>query len=211
MIFGVDAESRAAAVAFAIDHNNLSLLGGTLGFIDLLGLWDEEALQTVLRSLPDAGQLLASFDGDEVDALIAPDFDPVPADDQSRLDRKKQVSCRSVDMSFRLDFCLQAAARHATSRWHYSRSMPASKLVRIGVWEDEVFRGAILYGVGANRHIGLLESSYLIASFLLSDSQFPSSPRMMWSRSRTPIKSAASVMRLVKAMSGTLGIGFPLG
>ena len=100
VIFGVDAESRAAAVAFAIDHNNLSLLGGTLGFTDLLGLWDEEALQTVLRSLPDAGQLLASFDGDEVDALIAPDFDPVPADDQSRLDRKKQVSCPECGHEF---------------------------------------------------------------------------------------------------------------
>lgn len=56
-------------------------------------------------------------------------------------------------MSLRLDFCDQRAARHAVLRWHYSRAMPASKLVRIGVWEDGKFRGAILYGVGANRHL----------------------------------------------------------
>lgn len=31
--------------------------------------------------------------------------------------------------------------------------MPASKLVRFGVWENEKFRGVILYGSGANRHL----------------------------------------------------------
>ncbi len=53
----------------------------------------------------------------------------------------------------RLDFCSHAAAKHAVMRFHYSRSMPAFKLVRIGVWESGRFVGAILYGVGANRHI----------------------------------------------------------
>lgn len=55
--------------------------------------------------------------------------------------------------SFCLDFCSHKAARHAVMRWHYSRAMPAFKLVRIGVWEEGRFVGAILYGVGANRHI----------------------------------------------------------
>ena len=53
----------------------------------------------------------------------------------------------------RLDFCDNKAARHAVMRWHYSRAMPAFKLVRLGVWESGRFVGAILYGVGANRHI----------------------------------------------------------
>ena len=53
----------------------------------------------------------------------------------------------------RLDFCSGKAARHAVMRWHYSRAMPAFKLVRIGVWEAGRFVGVILYGVGANRHI----------------------------------------------------------
>ncbi len=53
----------------------------------------------------------------------------------------------------RLDFCSHAAARHAVMRYHYSRALPAFKLVRIGAWQDKRFVGAILYGVGANRHI----------------------------------------------------------
>ena len=53
----------------------------------------------------------------------------------------------------RLDFCSHEAARHAVLRWHYSRAMPAAKLVRIGVWEKGKFVGAILYGSGANRHL----------------------------------------------------------
>ena len=56
-------------------------------------------------------------------------------------------------MTLRLDFCSHAAAKHAVLRWHYSRALPAFKLVRIGVWESGRFVGAILYGVGANRHI----------------------------------------------------------
>ena len=53
-----------------------------------------------------------------------------------------------------LDFCSHEAAKYAVMRWHYSRRMPKSKLVRIGVWEDEKFSGAVIYGLGANRHLG---------------------------------------------------------
>ena len=102
VIFGVDAESEAAAVAFAIDHNNLTLLGGDLGFTELLQIWDEPGLQAVLENMPDAGALLASFDCDDVDALLrGPDFEPVTAEEQSRLDQKKQVTCPSCGHEFR--------------------------------------------------------------------------------------------------------------
>lgn len=52
-----------------------------------------------------------------------------------------------------LAFCSHEAAKHAVMRWHYSRRMPKSKLVRIGVWEDAQFVGVVLFGVGANRHL----------------------------------------------------------
>ena len=94
VIFGVDAESRAAAVAFAIDHNNLTMLGGGLSVEDVLQIWDEEGLQRVLAEVPDAGALLASLDAGDVDALLrGPNFDPVSADEQSRLDEKAPLTC----------------------------------------------------------------------------------------------------------------------
>jgi len=58
-----------------------------------------------------------------------------------------------VRRDLHLDFCSHEAARHAVMRWHYSRRMPKSKLVRIGVWETGRFVGAIIYGLGANRHL----------------------------------------------------------
>lgn len=102
VIFGVDAESRAAAVAFAIDHNNLTLLGGGLTTEDLLQIWDEEGLQRVLGDTPDAGELLASLDPGDVDALLqGPAFEPVSPDEQSRLDEKKLVTCPDCGKEFR--------------------------------------------------------------------------------------------------------------
>ena len=53
----------------------------------------------------------------------------------------------------RLDWCSQEAARYAVMHWHYSRAMPASKIVRIGLWEGDRFCGCVLFGVGSNRHI----------------------------------------------------------
>ena len=102
IIFGVDAQSRAAAVAFAIDHNNLTLLGGDLGFADLLQIWDEEGLQAVLANTPDAGSLLASLTQADVDSLlIGPDFEPVSEEEQSRLDEKKPITCPECGHEFR--------------------------------------------------------------------------------------------------------------
>ena len=56
-------------------------------------------------------------------------------------------------MTLKLDFCSHEAAKHAIMRWHYSRQLPKSKLVKIGVWEDGRFVGVIVFGLGANRHI----------------------------------------------------------
>ncbi|NJL28743.1 MAG: hypothetical protein HC897_13045 [Thermoanaerobaculia bacterium] len=102
ILFGVDAASRAAAVAFAIDHNNLTLLGGGLGFTDLLAIWDEQGLQKVLADVPDASKFLASLDSQDLDSLIhGPSFEPAALDDQSRLDQNKMITCPECGHEFR--------------------------------------------------------------------------------------------------------------
>jgi hypothetical protein len=102
VIFGVDAESRAAAVAFAIDHNNLTLMGGGLGVEDLLQVWDEAGLQRVLGEISNPGDVLASLNGADLDALLAgPAFNPEDAGGQPRLDEKKLVQCPQCGAEFR--------------------------------------------------------------------------------------------------------------
>lgn len=53
-----------------------------------------------------------------------------------------------------LDWCSYEAAKYAVEHWHYSRVLPAGKLVKIGAWEDGQFIGCVLFGRGANNHIG---------------------------------------------------------
>jgi hypothetical protein len=101
VIFGIDAKSRAAAVAFALDHN-LTVLGGNFDLSDMLRIWDEEGLKKVLAETPDAGELLASFDSDDLTALLdGPDFQPVTDAQQSRLDQKKKVTCPECGHEFK--------------------------------------------------------------------------------------------------------------
>jgi hypothetical protein len=96
VLFGVDARSRAEAEAYGVDHNALTLGGSGLGVEDLLRLFDEEALEGLLRDAPDAGELLVSLSADDVDALLrGPGFEPVSAEEQSRLDEKAPIVCPS--------------------------------------------------------------------------------------------------------------------
>lgn len=57
-------------------------------------------------------------------------------------------------MSLRLDWASYEAAKYAVENWHYSKVLPAGKMIPIGVWEDERFSGAIIYSRGANYNIG---------------------------------------------------------
>lgn len=52
-----------------------------------------------------------------------------------------------------LDWCSHEAAKFAVEHWHYSKVMPAYKKVKIGVWEDGEFIGAILFSMGATRKL----------------------------------------------------------
>jgi hypothetical protein len=93
VLYGVNAATEHEAQAFGIDDNALTLGGSALGVEDLLRLFDETALEALLRDAPDAGELLVSLSAADVDALLAPDFQPVEAEDQSRLDEREPIIC----------------------------------------------------------------------------------------------------------------------
>ena len=57
-------------------------------------------------------------------------------------------------MTLKLDWASLQAAKYACMNFHYSKSVPAGKLIKIGVWEDDKFIGFLLYGRGANSTLG---------------------------------------------------------
>jgi hypothetical protein len=54
----------------------------------------------------------------------------------------------------KIDWATHEAAKFACENWHYSRCLPAGKLVKIGAWEDGKFIGVVLFGRGATPNIG---------------------------------------------------------
>jgi hypothetical protein len=57
-------------------------------------------------------------------------------------------------VTLRIDWCSHQAAHHAVTHWHYSKSMPAGKAVKVGAWEDGQFIGAVIFSRGATINIG---------------------------------------------------------
>ena len=53
-----------------------------------------------------------------------------------------------------VDVCSYDAMKFACENFHYSKKVPASKLVRHGVWEDGLFKGAIVYGDSPTFNMG---------------------------------------------------------
>jgi len=56
-------------------------------------------------------------------------------------------------MNLHLDGCSHRAAKYAVEHWHYSKSLPAVKLFKLGVWENEQFIGVIIFSTGANPNL----------------------------------------------------------
>lgn len=59
-----------------------------------------------------------------------------------------------MGVNLKVDFCSHEAAKYAVMKWHYSKAMPAGKLIKIGVWENESFTGVIIFSRGATVNIG---------------------------------------------------------
>lgn len=57
-------------------------------------------------------------------------------------------------MTLRLDWAGYDAATYACRHWHYSRTAPAGRLIVIGVWEAEAFKGVVIFSRGATPRIG---------------------------------------------------------
>jgi hypothetical protein len=68
--FGINASSPTEGEAFAIDHNNLTMMGGNLTPSDIAQAWDVTKYTKELEELAEQGALPVSVDGADLDVLI---------------------------------------------------------------------------------------------------------------------------------------------
>lgn len=61
---------------------------------------------------------------------------------------------RALKCNLVIDWATHEAARYACTHWHYSKSVPVGKMVKVGAWEDGKFIGVVLFSRGANKSIG---------------------------------------------------------
>jgi hypothetical protein len=54
----------------------------------------------------------------------------------------------------KIDWATHQAAKYACLNWHYSKSVPVGKLVKVGAWENDKFIGVVIFSHGANKSIG---------------------------------------------------------
>lgn len=57
-------------------------------------------------------------------------------------------------VDLRVDWATHEAAKYACEHWHYSKSLPVGKLIKVGAWERGKFIGVVLFGRGAAINIG---------------------------------------------------------
>lgn len=53
-------------------------------------------------------------------------------------------------VDLKIDWATHDAAKYACQNWHYSKCLPAGKLVKVGVWENKKFIGVVLFSYGAS-------------------------------------------------------------
>jgi len=58
---------------------------------------------------------------------------------------------KSNKIKLKVDWATHDAASYACKHWHYSQCMPVGKIVKVGVWENDIFIGVVLFSRGANR------------------------------------------------------------
>lgn len=53
----------------------------------------------------------------------------------------------------KVDFATHESCKFACRKWHYSKSVPVPPLVKIGVWENDVFIGVVIFSRGASSNL----------------------------------------------------------
>lgn len=103
----------------------------------------------------------------------------------------------SEKVALKLDWCSYEAAKYAVEHWHYSRSMPAGKSVKCGVWEEDIYIGVVIFSLGSNKAIGM--------PFGISNIQVCELTRVALTKHTSPVSKIVSIaIRMLKIQSSGL-------
>ena len=106
------------------------------------------------------------------------------------------MSLLQTKPTLKLDWCSHKAAEYAVKHWHYSRRMPTSTTVKIGVWEDENFIGCVIFGVGSGN------ATNGVSYGLRRHSDMAELARIALKKHKTPVSRIVSVaIRLLQKQS----------
>lgn len=98
------------------------------------------------------------------------------------------------EIKLHLDFATYESAVFACKNWHYSHSIPAGKITKIGVWENDVFKGVVLFSRGANKSIG--------GPYGLGQDECCELTRIALTKHHTPVTKIVSIaFKLLKQVS----------
>ena len=109
VLFGVEANSEAVARAYALDDNNLTLLGGDFALVDLAKLYDQDLLMAELKELAQSGDLPVTFDNDFTDdalqLLAESDSTDSNDEDSDRPSSTKEIETDDFEFQHRCPKC----------------------------------------------------------------------------------------------------------
>lgn len=88
-------------------------------------------------------------------------------------------------MSLRIDWASHDAAKFACKTWHYTKSVPAGKMVKIGAWEDGKFIGVVIFSRGATPEIG--------SPYDLNQTEICELTRVALTKHKTPVSKILSL------------------
>lgn len=93
-----------------------------------------------------------------------------------------------------VDWATHESAQYACTTWHYSKSLPAGKSVKVGAWENNRYIGCIIFSYGANNNAA--------KSFGLSQWEVAELTRVALSKHETPVSRILSIaIRFLKKQS----------
>ena len=104
VLVGVDQDNINKARAYAIDSNNVGLLGGDMTAVDISRVWDQKTYIALLQGLSAENEEPVSVDKDTIERLgRVLDYDNPDNDDEDKQDEESQdvllivIECESED------------------------------------------------------------------------------------------------------------------